>query len=218
MKIGIIAPIKFLEEFCITDIQYYLPTLIVENKKYRDFCVRKLREKNTVIMDMKKIGWKREPEDPSIIDKALNLLIPSIIILPSYMFNTQKTTGILDSFKFRNITTYGCLEGTNMKEVQSCIEEFKDLDGYAIPSHMYGICTSVPQDKPIIYIENHLSIDELKAEKGILVTSLPIRLGLEGRLLSDYRPSPPSLTFYEEENKYPSITKKNIEEIIGFYK
>ncbi len=45
MRVGIIAPISMLNEYCTTDIQYCLPRLLVENKIYRDFYKKRKKQK-----------------------------------------------------------------------------------------------------------------------------------------------------------------------------
>ena len=58
MKIGIIAPINFLEKYCITDIQYVLPKLLVEESQYRTFYAERKRQGDTIILDCKDPHWK----------------------------------------------------------------------------------------------------------------------------------------------------------------
>jgi len=220
MKVGIIAPIKFLNEYCITNIQYCLPSLLEDSKEYRDFYIGRKGKGDIIILDCRKPGWKRKPEDWNLVWTALEHLKPSIIILPSYMYNEKETSIVANSFKRDlrrlGVKLAGCLEGTSISEVKKCMRSLKDVDMYAIPSHIYNICKKL-DGKPLIYIENHLALEELDGLDGILVTSLPVRLGLEGRLLSDYLPSPPSITFYEKEDKYPMITEKNVEEAVEHY-
>jgi len=212
MKVGIIAPIKDLEKYCITDIQYCLPSLLLTSREYRDFYISKEEEDNLIILDCKKIGWKREPEDLEVVKKALEVIKPSIIISPSSMFNTKLSKKIYKEF-LENIpssyTVVRTIEGASVKDLVT------NGDKVAIPSHMFRFLDKLPDNS--VYIENHLNIEELEGRQGILVTSLPVRLGLQGRLLSDYRPTPPSLTFFEEKDKYSRVTIKNIEEIKEYY-
>lgn len=221
MEVGIIAPIKLLREYCTTRIQYCLPELIVESKEYRSFYKEKATEGKLVIMDIRKIGWKREPEDFRIVKEALKHLRACMIIYPSCMYNWKKTMKVVRDFKktFR-LEGVGCLEGTNKKELTLCAHKLikEKVTTLAIPSHIYNLrIKDTSFNKPIMYIDNYSGMDELVGLDGILVTSLPVRLGLEGKLLSNYKPSPPSLTFYETEDPYPMITKKNVKEAIRYY-
>jgi len=214
MKVGIIAPINFLDKYCITNIQYVLPRLLVEESKYRNFYLDRKSKRNTVILDCKVPGWKREPEDFNLVKKALELITPEIIIAPSHMFNAKLSKEIhkkfLKEFPAEKTKTVRCIEGTSESDLRC-----KKGDLIAVPSHMFRFLGKLPVNS--LYIENHLDPKELEDKKGILVTSLPVRLGLQGRLLSDYKPAPESLTFYEEEDLYPKITLRNIEEIIEHY-
>lgn len=217
MKVGIIAPIKFLNDYCITSIQYCLPSLLCSNETYRKFYIKREKKGNTLILDCKKVNWRREPEDFEIIRQALKLISPDVIIAPSYMFNSQESSKILEKFinDFPSIATkvIKCLEGASEEDLLY----FPWTKELAVPSHMYRYLPIIKSTSSTIYLENHLNVEELDRKEGILVTSLPVRLGLQGRLLTDYRPSPTSLTFYEEEDKYQKITKKNVEDTIDFY-
>ncbi len=214
MKIGIIAPIGFLEKYCITDVQYVLPRLLVEEPKYRNFYIKRKEKGDTIILDCRTLGWKRTPESFTFIEKALGLISPDIIVAPSYMFNSKLSKEILEKFTkelpIKKGKVLKCMEGTSEKDITKGKDPY-----YAIPSHMYRFLDNLPLKA--LHIENHLDPEELKGRKGTLVTSLPIRLGFQGRLLSDFKPAPESLTFYEEKDLYPKITLKNIEDIIEFY-
>jgi hypothetical protein len=218
MKVGIIAPIKFLEKYCITDIQYCLPYLLISSETYRNFYKKRKDLGDTIILDCRKVSWKREPEDFNIIKESLKILEPNLIIAPSYMFNSKASSEILKNFlteiPISRKKVVKCLEGATKEELLY----LPWTEELAIPSHMYRFLPIIKCTPKTIFIENHLNVEELDGMKGILVTSLPIRLGLQGRLLSDYRPSPNSLTFYEEDDKYEKITRKNVEDIIEYYK
>lgn len=215
MKVGIIAPINFLKKYCITDIQYVLPGLFAEESRYRDFYLQRKEEGDTIILDCKVPGWKRGPEDFNLIEKALGLLVPDIVVAPSHMFNAKLSKQIYKKFlkevPVDKRKVIRCIEGTSEFDLK-----YKKDNFMAIPSHMFRFLDNLPLNS--LYIENHLDPGELHGREGILVTSLPVRLGLQGRLLSDYKPAPESLTFYEEEDSYPKITLKNVEEIIDYYK
>jgi len=218
MKVGIIAPIKMLRSYCTTSVQYYLPGLL-ENEEYREF-YSTLPKGTTKIMDCRKPIWRGKPEDLEICKLGCDLQ-PNYIILPSLMFNPEETVKVGRKYASKlnclNSKLIACLEGTTKKEVLDCAKSLGGFSGYAIPSHLYSICKKIPRSKLTIYIENYSKYNELEGLNGILVTSLPVRLGLQGRLLSDYLPSPSSLTFYEREDKYPLVVEKNIKEDINFY-
>jgi hypothetical protein len=231
MEVGIIAPTEFLKSYCTTDIQYCLPGLAIENKTYSRWFKAKSTEGKKVILDCRKPGWRREPELASIVFKAIKLVDPSVLILPSYMFQMKKTLRVAHEFYealFNNEAfgfieqTVGCLEGLDSREIAECLKGLLDIsDFYAVPSHLQPKLRDHYKElteEELIFIENHLKLEELDGLSGILVTSLPIRLGLLGRPLSSPLPTPPSLTFEETKDKYPEITMANVKETIRYYK
>jgi len=228
MQVGLIAPPPLLEKCCITNIHYCLPILISKNKKYRSFYTRKALEGEIVILDCRKIGWKRTPEDPKICLDAIERLTPTIIILPSVMHSRKRT--LEKSLQFLTYHFQGmkakfvyCAEGTNPKELRDSAKDSKELPvevfTVAIASHSHRLCTDLKYPKPLIYIENHQDVRELAhVPEGVLLTSLPVRLGLSGRLLSNYSPTPSHLTFRESGCDFPEIVKKNISDTLEIYR
>jgi hypothetical protein len=170
-----------------------------------------------IILDCRKLGWKRGPEEFSVIEESLRLFHPDIIVAPSHMFNKEASQEVhkefISKFKILNSITVRCLEGSSQQDILDAPK----TKTVAVPSHMYRYLGSLRLGPHTIFIENHLNLEELGGRKGILVTSLPLKLGLQGRLMSDWRPSPNSLTFYEEEDNYPKIVARNIEETIEHY-
>lgn len=224
MDVGFISPIGMLDKYSLGEVQYCLPSLFLASKKYKDFYLGEKAKKNEVILDCKRLGWKRTPEQFDVIQEVIFELQPDYVIAPSWMFNIEKTLSIFQEFMDEIVLGHSheiaCLEGTNIKEV---LELEKKLRGnsFAIPSHIYNtVLTSKEMDwtKEYIFIENHRSCDELFGKKGILLTSLPLRLGLEGRLLSNYLPAPPSLDFHAEKDPYPMIINSNIKEALKIYR
>ncbi len=218
MQIGIITPIKLLK-YCTTKTQYVIPSLFYENKAYKDFYLAKRKEKCYIILDIRKVSWRRAPEtNLDMVKNTIKELNPNAIILPSFMFEAKRTMEYIKNYKVKSSgKLFGCLEGTNLDEVLKLKEYYEEIGvtSFAIPSHIYNACTEVLSKSTLIYLENHRRVEELDGCKGILVTSLPVRLGLQGRLLSDFLPSPPNLTFNEEENKFPKIVERNIKELIS---
>lgn len=219
MKVGMVAPTKMLNRYCKTKIHYCIPSLLEDEPPYREF-YENLPRGSIKILDCRKLGWKGDPEDLDLCQEVYHKIKPKHVIFPSYMFDHKRTIEIAEvaSLMFPpNASRIACVEGTTKEEILECAEWLRGFEGYAIPSHLYNICKEIPWSPLTIYIENHLRYDELGGLNGILITSLPIRLGLQGRLLSDYLPSPPSLGFDEEEDNYPMIVERNIEECLEFY-
>jgi len=216
MKVGIIAPIKLLSKCCITSTQYCLPRLLVESEEYKRFYQGASKRGHYIILDTVKVGWKREPEDYSIVREALGIIKPSLVVTPSYMYDYQRTIRAHQNFKrkFKLTNLAVCLEGTCLKEVQKCQKALPGFKSYALPAHLYRFAKDSVRVN--LYLDNSTSIEELDPFEGTLVTSLPVRLGLVGRLLSDYSPSPPSLGFYEEP-KFLEVVERNVKGVISYY-
>lgn len=218
MKVGIVAPIKLLNKYCTTNVQYCFPRLLMNSKEYRSFYNTRQELGNTIILDCRRITWKRSPEFLPVVQEALRYVKPNWVVLPSVMYNVPETlTVVKEHLRVlpKNLRFVGCLEGTTEEEVKRCKRQLSKmgLDKFAIPSHLYHTY----KNEEAMYLGLHTNPEELVGYNGILITSLPVRLGLQGRFLIDYLPSPPPLTFYEDEDKWPETTKSNVEEVINIY-
>jgi hypothetical protein len=229
MNVGIVAPIKMLNKYCKGGIQYCIPMWLLENDDYFDFYGRKSLDGNSlVIMDTKHKDSRRQPEDEDVIIDAGEALKPDMVITPSVAFNKDKT--IAEFLKFRNSDwgssfmkegLIGCLEGATLEEVISCAEEMRLHVGYyGVASHLLSfIGEGLKIAKPIVYIDNRTSPWEISLQKGdIIISSLPVRLGLCGRLNSNHLPSPPPLDLLEDKDNYPTITTQNVDDFISHFK
>ena len=221
MRVGIITPPKLLK-YSTTKVHYCLPRFIEEDPRYRKFFIDRVRKDEVVILDLIKPGWKRTPESAEIIEAALSFITPTYTVLPSYMYNLEKTvrtaretSRLVDGL---GSTLVPCIEGSTLKEIITALSMFSWAKTMAFPAHIYKVCTidQLPV-KSAIFIDNWKNIDELgRVKDSILVTSLPIRLGLAGRFLSDFSPAPPRLKF-DEEDKFPAVIRKNIQEAVEHY-
>ena len=225
MRLGIIAPAAMLETYCITKTHYVLPSLFLENETYRNFYLEASKKGHLIILDSKQVGWKRAPASIEMILECLQQITPRYIITPSYLFKTKDSLEVTKQFlslpqiKGLNPETtrvVGCVEGTTEEECLNYKKELRQLglNLFAYPSHIYNTYKG-PKG---IYIENHSRLEELQGCEGILVTSLPIRLGLKGMLIPDYFPTPGSLDFNTVEDPFPGIIKKNLQKAVKFCK
>lgn len=225
MDIGIIAPIKFLNRYCITRIQYCLPELLLDSKEYFDFYSSCLVGEERVILDCRTMDPIKKPISQSILKEVLERFKPTLIIMPSNAYSLSKT--LVTQEDFLNIDYIGywkgarkliaCLEGTNELEVL----RYQDAwTGYklAIPSHMYIVTRKMLKAPRGYFIENRNDPYEITNGKGILLTSMPIRLGLEGRLNSLGPTTSSTLNFYLQEERFETVIEKNIEDLINHYK
>ena len=225
MDIGIIAPIKFLNRYCITRIQYCLPELLLDSKEYFDFYSSCLVGEERVILDCRTMDPIKKPISQSILKEVLEKFKPTLIIMPSNAYSLSKTLIIQEEFLNLNYIhpwkstrkLIACLEGTNELEVL----RYQDFwTGYklAIPSHMYIVTRKMLKAPRGYFLENRNDPYEIPNGKGILLTSMPIRLGFEGRLNSLGPTTSSTLNFYLEEERFESVIEKNIEDLINHYK
>lgn len=229
MKVGIIAPTKMMAKYCNTYHLYCLPELVIEDKRYYTFFKERSLSGKFIFMDSVKVGWKREPISNYILDRALDMINPAGLILPSYSFNLPATLEVAketyERYKTYSYLLVSCLEGTNYEEVGKAVEYLPQTDMRAIPSYLLKIVkegleqVQLGQEvvNNVVIIENQSNVYEAYGFSGLLLTSLPVRLGLQGRLNSNYQPSPETLNYKEEEDNFPSMVRENIEEAIRFY-
>ena len=225
MDIGIIAPIKFLNKYCITRIQYCLPELLLDSPGYFDFYTSCLVGEEKVILDCRTMDPLRKPISSNILKEVLEKFKPTLIIMPSNAYSLNKTLTTQEEFlnlDYLNLWRHSrkliaCLEGTNELEVIKYQESWK---GYklAIPSHMYIVTRKMFQAPRGYFIENRNDPYEVPNGSGVLLTSMPIRLGFEGRLNSLGPTTSSTLNFHLEEERFESVIEKNIEDLINHYK
>ena len=220
LRVGIIAPIKYLSDYCNTRVQYCIPGLL-SDPRYSSFYAQRQRQMDLVILDYRSLELPRAPG---------NYIKPSfsidIVVSPSYAFKKEKTLEAFKEFYKREIDSNselaGCVEGSTLEEASDCVRVLEDhkISYLAVPAHMQLVFKGErpKTDLPVIFLDNRTSPYECKGGlSDILVTSLPVRLGLLGRLNSDYLPTPESLNFFTEENLYPTVIEKNIQDLLEHY-
>lgn len=225
MEVGIIAPIKFLERYCITSTQYCLPELLLNSKEYLNYYKRCFNRGHKVILDCKELETLRKPVRHSILKEVLEVFEPSHIIMPSYAFSLGKTLKIQEEFLEleylipwkKNNRLISCVEGTNETEVLKYLNIYQDIE-IAIPSHMYIVTKKMFKPPRGLFLDNRNDPYEISPGPGTLVTSMPIRLGFEGRLNSLGPTTSSTLNFHLEEDRFSSVIDKNISDLINYYR
>lgn len=225
MEIGIIAPIKFLERYCITTTQYCLPELLLNSKDYLNYYKRCFNKGHRVILDCRETETLRKPIKYSILKEVLEIFEPSHIIMPSYAFSLIKTLKVQEELLELDFLTpwkknnrlIPCIEGTNEIEVLKYLETYPDIE-IAIPSHMYIVTKRMLKPPRGFFIDNRNDPYEVKPGTGTLLTSMPVRLGFEGRLNSLGPTTSSTLNFYLEEDRFSSVVDKNISDLINYYR
>jgi len=219
VKVGIVAPVPLIQYSSLTRVRYFYSSLLKTDSRYEEFYKRSLKEKCITIVDYTSPGWKREL-------LTINYYFPEalLIVLPSSSFDKNKTLNRIPEYleNLENViskeSVVGCLEGTTKDELVECRKEMKELGitEFALPSHNYRF--GLELEGILLYLDNWgKPLEVPNSDSSILITSLPTRLGLQGRLLQDFKPTPSSLTLDEEEDKFPEIIRDNIEEVLDFY-
>jgi len=220
MRVGIVAPIACLKKYCTTRIQYCIPDLL-KVPEYSKFYKSRQEKMDLIILDFRDLILPRRPSREDTHESNID-----IVISPSYAFKKNKTLEVFRDFFHRELRTNseicGCIEGATLEEAQVCIKELESskISYLALPSHMQLVFKGERPSTslPIIFLDNRTSPYECKGRLGdILITSLPVRLGLLGRLNNDSLPSPDSLDFFTKENLYPTVIEKNIEDTLEYY-
>lgn len=230
MQVGFISPISVLDKYCsLTRVQYCLPELFLSSNSYRHYYLSRRQQGDIVVVDSRRIGWRRVPSPIDETLKTVEELAPQYVVMPSYMYDVVRTERAQQEFqealsKYEERLVYS-LEGVTRQSVLQFFRKVRKrgvAPMIAIPSHISRVLRFTPIQAPLItffYLDNWEDPFETPIREGrqdFLFTSLPIRLGISGRLLTDNKPTPPSLTF-QEEDRYPDITIKNVKEVLEYY-
>lgn len=232
MEIGIIAPTNLIKKYCLTNIQYVYPSLFKTDEDYAVFHLQKRWEEydNTItIVDCSRPGWKRVPESLLNCLPAIRELQPHYIITPSYTYDIKKTLEIEEAFKESILSAsedsvlVPCLEGIKLEDIIECYNLRKNFI-VAIPqtTASYGKAdlarASLRGVKKYIYLDHYTKLTDIEPRHNdFVISSLPLRQGLQGRLLTDPNPPPLTLDLRPQEDKYPDIVKYNLREMVNYY-
>lgn len=217
MELGLIAPLILLDVCKLTRIQYVLPYLLIQEKGYRSFYTDRAKSGNKVFLDASDSGWKRAPEALSTVEKALEVLTPTAIILPCYLFDYRKSLTEVSAYKSFKLPLIGSLTGCESKEYQRHYEELRDrgITSFLITDSAYRFCKDLPLESRFLLINTKNPWDLDLKDKDIVFTSFPISLGLQGRFMFEGVPSPPVLT-YREPLTFPDVVYKNLKEVLSY--
>ncbi len=164
-EIGIITPPKLATKYS-TRIKYVIPDTI--NRDYLKY-LNDTRKDSVIYLDCRQTNWKRIPSDLDLTIQVIEELSPNYIITPSYMFDTKKTVGVFETFlnkldelelTYRKGLLVGCLEGTNSKEVDNCLNSLEKygLKKFIIPNSTLPVCKQYVII--IVYLKKEVDFDE----------------------------------------------------------
>ena len=222
MKLGIIAPVGLLQKYStLSQFHICYPEILFMSTEYLDFYKKRSKLGDIVILDFT-VKVPRRATPASLLNKAIELLNPTYIVMPCVDFSLEKTViSTLEYAKDCYLPRIGCLQGTNITELASC---YKSISG---ESEFIGLPTSCEKIMPRYRLVDTLNIvqpcillevyksfrNEVVRDERILGigTALPIRLSRDLRKLSEDYPEPPELDFYSDKDPFPDLTFKNID-------
>ena len=94
MRVAIQAPIPLLEDYCVlTNYQVCIPSLILEDKTYRDFYIHRRHQGDYVVLDCSGSEPRESVFLPDLLE-ATKLLKPNLVVAPDYDVSVTKTLGL----------------------------------------------------------------------------------------------------------------------------
>jgi hypothetical protein len=228
MKVAIVAPVNLLSKYCNTGIQLCYASLVLSNNEYSKF-YKDRSAKDTIIMDSSP-NVPRRPIPFTFIIEATHRVKPHFLVLPNFEYSAKKTLELSARF----IKTYGnigckyigMLQGHDFTSIMECYHGLKDIcSAIGLPSSCEPIrnrnllIRELGITKPVIFFDVYDNpIDELPTRNNIMCicTSLPVRLGFEGRDLGDFKGVAGELDF-DSSGDSPLIGKniKHYKKLLG---
>ena len=178
MQLALECPISYAHELIpLTDFNFLLTHLVLEDKKYREFYSTRAHIPNIptfTVLD-NSVNELGQPCTLEEMQKAADLIKPDIVIPPDYLLDWKKTVETL----YQGINIWGkskiwpVIQGGTREEVWSCAYELIKTLGFDT------IC--VPFD---ITLARHHHVDELaKAREGIVMDLLHMDSDIKIHLL-----------------------------------
>jgi hypothetical protein len=205
MQIGIISPTTLLSKYSSSShIQYCYGEIAVNNSLYLEYYSRitSLNQKKLVLLD-----WSptlpRSSKGYSYKDyHTVRLVVnPTHIVLPCVEFNKSKTLEWVESWIASDEKYYGrgsgfqylgIVQGSSQEEIESCariLGSFDKINLLGVPSSLELVCPRESlhiQKKKSLLLEIYGVLRNEVIDKSYrgIVSSLPIRLGIENKSLS----------------------------------
>lgn len=237
MRVAIQAPISLLEDYCtLTDYQVCKPGLILESRTYRDFYIYRREQRDYIVLDCSDTE-PRQSVPSGLLLEATKILKPNLVVAPDYDVSSVKTVELTVAFlqtfgeevRSLGVKLLGMVQGANLEQCLFCYRNFSRLvDAVGLPRNIEvrigraKLLKRIRTGKPIhifgIHGNPEVELDSLldlgRNNLFGVSTSLPVRLGLQCRLLDEYTPEPPQLDYHNRRNPYPDFTKNNIEDFL----
>lgn len=224
MKVAIVAPVKYLSEYCLlTDFQMCYADIYKKSSTYKKFYLDRKEKGDIVILDYTAKLPKKVPSEREYLC-VLSDLKPDYVVLPDIDFSVEKTITLAKKYLDKidsSIQLIANLQGQNADLVYKCYNSVRDYANViGLPCSLEKIMErdilikdfGITKERCIfleVYKNPRLEVSSLPNILGI-VTSYPVRLGLDLRSLSEYYPTPPSLDFLSEKNPMPELVLENV--------
>lgn len=218
MRISVITPVKY-QELNPSNL-YVCYASHLADKLYRSFFTNK---EGTIILDY-------GPKLPRRFDlhemySSIELIKPSIIVLPSVDYSYPRTNDLVEVFlrrkRFKQ-KLIGVVQGLDLYTLNKSYSFLRDkcnIIGLPSPLETVARREEIIRDLGIkektIYIEVHANpYEEIPPTDSMgIYTSYPVRLAANLRTLSEYEPTPPPLDFFRE-NLVEELVERNIEDYV----
>lgn len=229
----VIAPIKYLKDFCTSKTQICYSTITMQSETYKNFYIEESKLGKTVILDFSP-GLIRNCSNLSLFRESILTIQPAVVVLPDFDFFNKRSLNLSLSF-LHEISSYpflkgviGVVQGKNLEELDFSYRSLKDkVTAIALPASLEKIesrnflLKELNISTPSIYIEVFKSLVEesppMKSSVKVMWSSLPFRLAYIGKTLEYSYTTPPPLDFHTRES-LPFFTNLNIEkyrEVLG---
>ena len=229
-KVAVVAPIKFLDKYCITDFQVCYASLYLDSEVYRRFYTRRAIAGDIIILDNPKTLSKREA-NAHLLPKIVKELNPDCVVLPSTDFSSEKTIAQTRNFlRFLNkadVKTVGSLQGHCLKDLKRCYKSIrKSVDIIGLSSLVErmekrdALIEMFDIQEPVVYLDTYSKpYEELPCHSNVIgmTTDMPLRLAYESRTLREHHPTPKSLNFDLEIEPLPELAEYNVREFLGLF-
>lgn len=235
MKPGLIAPICFLEKYCLqAPLHLCYSSLVGNSPRYRDFYWGRSRDPvSTVILDHAPLLPRRLRGPYTNLLLALEAIRPTYVILPSSDHSSRVTIRLSKAFLSKYLGTLGkyntkpvaMVQGYDTDDLKRCYQELKGLvPVVALPENIERLLPrnelvrSLRIKKPFFYLGVYRDLfDEFPEHSNALgaVTSMPLRLAYVGRSLSELYPTPPPLNFFLDKEPLPELAERNVKQYLN---
>jgi len=218
MLTSVVAPVKYQR---LNRSSFYVCyTYLLTNKPYRDFFTSL---KGTILLDYSPLLPRRF--DTYDTYSAIELVKPSLVVLPSVDYSYSRTSSLVESFlggrRFRQ-ELVGVIQGVDLDTLSRSYLYLKgkcSMIGLPSPLETIARRDEIVRDlsirEKVVYIEVHSNPYEEVPTPGAfgIYTSYPVRLASVLRRLSEFKPTPPPLDYFKD-GLVEELVRKNIEEYV----